>query len=350
MFGTWRTLLAIEVVAFHLLFLPFIGAYAVFSFFVLSGFLMTAIVHLTYGYSTRGFVHYLGNRALRLYPDYWFAALIALALIAIFGASTVQHHHQAMTVPATSAGWVQNVSMIFPAIVPRDIMPRLVPLAWALTVEIVHYVLIGMGISRTKRSTWLWLIASVGYTLAAGSIHHPRDDLNEIIPIYQYSAIPAASLPFSFGALVWHYRSEIQGLMSQFRIGLPAVLIIGRWLLYCGIVILFAVVRWAPLVMIGNWINIALSGLIICALFHARSSDRVRDIDRHIGDFSYPIYLLHMPMALVAMIMLYGEPVKGRNFAVFALGLAVTVAISMVCTRIIDPAAERLRRHIKQTV
>lgn len=47
-------LLAFEVVVFHLLSVPIIGRYAVMSFFVLSGFLMTTIMHQTYGYTLKG--------------------------------------------------------------------------------------------------------------------------------------------------------------------------------------------------------------------------------------------------------------------------------------------------------
>ena len=78
MFGIWRTLLAIEVVAYHILPLPLIGRYAVFSFFVLSGFLMTEIMQRAYGYTPGGSVRYLANRALRLLPSYWFAAALGM--------------------------------------------------------------------------------------------------------------------------------------------------------------------------------------------------------------------------------------------------------------------------------
>ena len=52
--GIYRFLLALNVVIFHLLDVPAIGPFAVFSFFVLSGFLMTLIMKETYGYSLSG--------------------------------------------------------------------------------------------------------------------------------------------------------------------------------------------------------------------------------------------------------------------------------------------------------
>jgi peptidoglycan/LPS O-acetylase OafA/YrhL len=351
MFGIWRTLLAIEVVAFHLLFLPFIGAYAVFSFFVLSGFLMTHIVHSTYGYSPGGLARYLGNRALRLYPSYWFALCLSIALIWVVGAPLVAAYHPAITMPATTTAWIENLTMIFPAVVPRDVMPRLIPLTWALTVEIVYYVLIGLGLSRTRTITALWLAASIAYAIVARSLHHPKDSVDEIIPIFQYSAVAAGSLPFALGALVWHYRQGLCGWLERFHIGNPCLLIVMRWALYIIVAVIQARLGWKGLVMIGNWLNVGLSGLIVCTLFHFRPAPRWRAIDRAVGDYSYPIYLLHMQMGLLAAVLLFGSPVTGRSLnslAVFGLGLFLTCLAGTVCARLIDPAAEKLRSRIKQ--
>lgn len=351
MFGIWRTLLAIEVVAFHLLFLPFIGAYAVFSFFVLSGFLMTQIVHGTYGYTPGGFARFLGNRALRLYPSYWFALIVSIALIGLVGSSRVAAYHPAIAMPATAVAWVENLTMVFPAIVPRDVLPRLIPLTWALTVEIVYYVLIGLGLSRTRTMTWFWLAASIAYMIAAQSLHHPKDAVDEIIPIFQYSAIAAGSLPFALGGLVWHYHAALRGLLDRVRLDDPRVLIVARWLLYVSIAIIQSRLGWKPLVMAGNWLNVGLSGLIVCTLFHTRPGPRLRTLDKAVGDFSYPIYLLHMQMGLLAAVLLFGGPVTGRSLdslAVFALGLFLTCLVGAVCAQVIDPAAERLRTRIKQ--
>ncbi len=70
MFGTYRTFLALMVVALHLGGLS-MGGYAVFGFYVLSGYLMTLIMQNNYGYSALGFYKYALNRFLRIYPIYW---------------------------------------------------------------------------------------------------------------------------------------------------------------------------------------------------------------------------------------------------------------------------------------
>lgn len=339
MFGIWRTLLAVEVVAHHLLGMPVIGFYAVFSFFVLSGFLMTAIMHGTYGYSPTGLVRYVSNRALRLYPSYWFALVVSLVLVGVFGADVVTRYNSAIAVPQTMDAWVENISMIFWNILPKDELPRLVPLAWALTVEISCYLLIGLGASRTRLTSFLWLMLSLGYVVVIRRLHPEGGD-------WLYAAIPAGFLPFSIGALAWHYRDEVRSVLDRLKIGDPRLLIVGRWVLYLAIMAAQAQTGWKWLTMFGNWLNIGASALIVCALFATRPKDSLRRIDKAIGDFSYPIYLLHIQMGLVASFLLFGGPAPA-GLSVFLLGLVLTILLSLVSARIIDPTVEHLRTRIK---
>jgi len=55
MLGLLRTTLAIMVMSYHLFvgILP-LGTYAVFGFYVISGYLMTLVMHESYGYSGGG--------------------------------------------------------------------------------------------------------------------------------------------------------------------------------------------------------------------------------------------------------------------------------------------------------
>ncbi|MFM9882248.1 MAG: hypothetical protein ACKVQT_04410, partial [Burkholderiales bacterium] len=103
---------------------------------------------------------------------------------------------------------------------------------------------------------------------------------------------------------------------------------------------------WKWLTMFGNWLNIGASALIVCALFATRPKDSLRRIDRAIGDFSYPIYLLHIQMGLVASVLLFGGP-AAAGLSVFLLGLVLTILLGLVSARIIDPTVEHLRTRIK---
>ena len=74
--GSWRFFLAFLVVISHL-WKDMIGgpaAYAVWGFYVLSGYLMTLVLNEKYGPSINGLKRYAYNRFLRIYPLYWAAS------------------------------------------------------------------------------------------------------------------------------------------------------------------------------------------------------------------------------------------------------------------------------------
>ncbi len=342
MFGIWRTMLAVEVVAFHLLLVPLIGAYAVFSFFVLSGFLMTAIMQGTYGYSVNGVARYLQNRALRLYPSYWFALVVSLMLIVSFGAGPMQAYNFHIIMPDSPIDWVKNLTMVF-GLMPFEQVSRLVPPTWALTVEIVFYVLIGLGLSRTPLRTMVWIILSLLYIVVTYAMIGGGAAL--------YSAIPAGSLPFAAGAMAWHYRSEIYGRMQHLKLDRPVSLIVLRWVIWASFLGMHTLTGAGWLVALGNYVNIGLSMLIVCVLFHERPAERLKRIDKAVGDFSYPIYLLHWQGAAIASMLLFGELVRGptpAGLSAAALGLVITILLGLVCARVIDPAVERRRTKIRK--
>ena len=80
MFGTYRTLLAVMVVFLHLGGMPVIGAYTVFCFYILSGYLMTFIMQKNYGYSKESVAKYALNWFLRIYPIFWIACIFSLEM------------------------------------------------------------------------------------------------------------------------------------------------------------------------------------------------------------------------------------------------------------------------------
>ena len=85
MLGLVRTIFALMVMAYHLLFgrAP-LGFYPVFGFYIISGYLMTLIMHESYGYTWKGRYSFAVNRFLRLYPQYWTAAAISLFSLSFF--------------------------------------------------------------------------------------------------------------------------------------------------------------------------------------------------------------------------------------------------------------------------
>ncbi|MGH2665078.1 acyltransferase family protein [Flavobacterium sp.] len=276
MFGILRTLLAIYVVLLHIFSFPTLGNYAVSFFFILSGFLMTYVMQKSYSYDFSGVKLFWANRFLRLYPTYWLVLL--LSLVAIFALSG-NGLNPAMYFPSSFKEWVSNISMLYFDIVPHRIKPRVVPTSWALTNELVFYLLISFGISKNKTRTFIWLFFSILYYVGTYFFYD--------LPTFRYSAIPASSLPFAIGAaLFWlnERQTKIKGNIS---------LIIFLMLLFNVNAVYLANTGITIYTEISIYTNYILSAAIVLLLFQVKSNKKIKQADNFIGYFSYPIYLSH---------------------------------------------------------
>lgn len=282
MFGILRTLLAIYVVLLHIFSVPTLGNYAVTFFFVLSGFLMTYIMHNTYGYSSSGYRLFWMNRILRLYPIY----LIILGLtifIVVFTHGVDDKLNPSIYIPEKLVDWVQNITMLYFDIVPHKVKPRLVPTSWALTNELVFYFLISIGISKTFLRTLIWLFISVLYFVFTYYFYD--------IATYRYSAIPASSLPFALGAILFWIQNRYVNRIET----------ISRKILISFVLLLFLAFNLNALILsqivyfneFSKYLNFLFALFIILFLFNFKTSEKKRKIDNFIGMFSYPIYLCH---------------------------------------------------------
>ena len=302
MFGILRTLLALMVMIYHL-FLPLLplGIYSVFGFYIISGYLMTLVMHKTYGYSVSGRLSFASNRFLRLYPLYWVAAGLTIILILYLGSESVSKFHKSMVLPQGLREFFSNFFMVFSAWKPINVEPRLVPPSWALTVELFFYLLICLGLSKTFSRVKIWFTVSIIYfivTYVLGLTWHDR-----------YFPVMAASLPFSIGACLFFLSSHSTACHLIRRVGLSSLWLLILWLLNCAV--------WMALsyLNVGVWVEIGFClNLVFCALliFKVVSGDEILPIsrkwDRWIGDFSYPIYLFHWQSGLIVSYILFGEP------------------------------------------
>ena len=150
MLDLYRFALAVFVVQAHIPWPPASGPlsqHAVFSFYVLSGFLMTLILNETYGFGPSNFVRFWSNRFLRLYPAYIIVvAITALYMLLVSPLSELQ----TVAFPQGFSGWVANLAMFGmagPEISPRS-ADNFIPNAWSLSVELFCYLLLSLYFAR----------------------------------------------------------------------------------------------------------------------------------------------------------------------------------------------------------
>jgi len=340
MFGTYRLLLALMVVILHLGGVPYIGAYAVFGFYILSGYLMTFIMHENYGYTLSGASKYALNRFLRVYPIYWVSITLSFIIIVLVGQDFTKIYHSAIYFPSSIADWANNIFLFFPSLEE----PRLTPPAWALTVEIFFYICIGLGLSKNKKITLIWFFLSIIYHIVAISLNWKWE--------YRYFAIPAASLPFAMGAVVYHYKDNVELLLKNTIYKIKMVENLFPLVLFC--LILF---NWSGAFFIDNmegwpfYSNLLLNTLLIVVLVNCNQLPLVsRAFDKWMGDFSYPIYLIHYQVGLVVIIFfgVFGISMERPSALLLLTSLPFIFLASWLLTRAIEKPIELVRAKVRQ--
>lgn len=344
MFGSLRLVLALFVLFSHLGTLPHgTGTTAVFIFFTLSGFLMTLIMHESYGFTNTGRKHFLLNRFYRLYPMYWVIFSCTLIVLFITGTEFAEEFHGAMVTPSDLGEWFSNILMVYPTFQPGSYTPRLSPPTWALTVEIAFYVLICLGISKTLKSTVLWSLASTLYVPVAF-----------ICELDAYSAFPLASLPFSLGALTYYfykksYNAELLKKYSESKTSLLITAVLITILILLIYVMNFGAVNHIrglyPLAFFGM---IGFSPIIIyhfAILKHAFSTG-ILNLDKQFGDFSYPIYLSHYLCGLLLAYLYSDSSIRGGGGYSVQSAL-ICVIFSWGLIYFIDKPIQKIRAKVR---
>lgn len=336
MFGAYRTFLAVCVVASHLVPLtgraPLIGWFSVHGFFILSGYLMTHVMTRSYGYTIEGRAAFAINRMLRLLPSYWVVLALSVALVGFIGNEAAFEYHK-IGVPETAGAWVANATLIYPNVIPHEYWPRLSPPTWALTVELVYYALICLGISRTKLRCWLWFGLGLSFHILTG--------LFDADARWTYFSIPSGALPFAIGALLFHYRDAIM---------VPRL---GGWTVTFAFIPIFT--AWNLLVpywmamglgVSPKYVNLLLNACAVLLLAQEKSARW----DKFVGDFSYHFYISHLIIgATVAITIVHiRHPAPSlAGFTVFALTLILCAIVSLALTFSVDRPIERLRRALR---
>ncbi|HSF01497.1 MAG TPA: acyltransferase, partial [Solirubrobacterales bacterium] len=214
MFGAFRLLLALMVVTTHLGGRGAVfhyGPYGVFGFYVVSGFLMTAILRRTYGFDLRGSTSFWLNRFLRIFPVYHLVALATLVLVGLFPRDAVLFQ-PAWLISNRAFDWLGNLLLVPYALYDQRF--RLVPPSWSLGVELVYYFVIWLVMARSRRLALACAalgVAWVAWVFSAGLGWDAR-----------YFPLQAAMLPFAVGSLISHHGTWIRRRFGERTLGLAA--------------------------------------------------------------------------------------------------------------------------------
>ncbi len=302
MFGVLRYLLALMVMQSHIWkIVPWGGHYAVFAFYILSGYLMTLVLNEKYPFSARGMWGYFCNRVLRIYPPY----LVALAL-SVFVVHYVPRMavtvHKDFSMPVSQLQWLKNI-FIIGAYHPS--VSSLVITAWSLHVELIFYALMGLGLSRNRWIAFGWFAVSLAYTVMM-TRQHPTEHQ---FWYYRYFPLEAASLPFSIGACAWYLRKVFRGktILATAAGVLFIAHLAGAGSIWKGA---DAVYRQ------GFYTSMALGALAVLFLGGIDTGTiprPVRSLDRMLGNMAYPVFLFHVQVSALILLIFFKGWVSSRT-------------------------------------
>ncbi|RQT94799.1 acyltransferase [Burkholderia cepacia] len=329
MLGALRTFLALIVMAAHLgRWTDLTATYAVSTFFVISGYLMTATLHRNYGFGSSGFFRFFLNRFLRLYPMYWIAAGMSVLLIAL-EPTLAEAYHRNFLLPDSlrswaclAMNWYWRPDFPLPG---KPSVSHVVPPAWALAVEFAMYVVLALGAARNIKTGVLCLLVGVLFHVAMAH------DVNERI-----YAIPAAALPYGIGICLYFAIKACRASVTTYAS-------VAATLLYAGFI---CALHFLPLDAAGIPYYLNLAGFAVAFFFIASATEGryFRWIDRNIGGLSYPIYLIHYQAAFAIQLLL-STKAAGWTLFWFTLPLAVafSAALEYLNRQIVDPCRNVVR-------
>jgi peptidoglycan/LPS O-acetylase OafA/YrhL len=335
--GMYRYLLTSIIVAVHVgpMDLPdSVGGAALFSLFLVSGYAVTHILRSTYLQQLRGVVKFIVNRALRVFPIYWVVLALSYVLVAVYpehlGATGVAY---LTALPGTWWEWVANISTfgithpLNAAFIPGTILPP----AWTIGVEMFWWLLL-IVLLQSRRLRIACLVFAASYMVITSYMSFFRSlDVG-----WCFRSWAAPALTFMTGMYMCLYKSRMRvGFLLAFPFAVLIVLNLASG--HEPAMSWWAV--WGYFVStVGAW-----------TLTHVDPSKLPRvvgSLDQWMGDITYGIYLLHVPVA-IALNICFPE-LGTKNTAMFLACLVCSSMVAELLQIVVQRPVNRIRDRIAQ--
>ncbi|MGF6433479.1 acyltransferase family protein [Bradyrhizobium elkanii] len=340
-FGAWRLLLAIFVMVQHLginlgtsdlraitaYWVP--GTIAVPVFFALSGFVIVEAAHRFYAKRP---LQFIANRALRILPLYFVTLAISIAAIAIaLSCGTEETMYSDVNAEAIS---LPNIVAHLYALVPTQLPLttfEIVPVFWAVRVEIVFYLAVGIAIAAARPLRLPFPPIILGMVLAsAGTAIAFSGHTNTLYRLWASFAIQFAIGAAMYLACTWdrNFRAAMTALAGTL-LGLTVCLSDDMF-------------QWT--VADANRLRITATFVAMLAftfsLLLVKLKEQWERVDQRLGELSYPLYLLHIPVAILTKLVL------GSSTS----SVGVAAALSLVAAYFVNNSVERSVRRLRDSL
>ncbi len=280
------------------------GYLGVDIFFVISGFVIPWSLYRS-RYALRDYPRFLLKRNVRLYPPY--LASIAITILATNFVLVPVFHIPHMSVTGRDLllhfGYLNDLAKV----------PWINVVYWTLAIEFQWYLLVGLIMPLlASKQRWARFASVAAMVLAYYAF--PYDRL-----VFHYLPV------FLIGVFVFQYRADI--IDSREMLGLIAVMVLA----------LFRNSGWlVPMVSVPTGLLIAYSTL------QSRAMDRV-------GDVSYSLYLLHLPIGVsVIGVLSHWLPYSSVYIGVLdVVGVAASMWAAWIMYQFIEKPSQEMSSAIK---
>jgi peptidoglycan/LPS O-acetylase OafA/YrhL len=280
------------------------GYLGVHIFFVISGFVIPWSLYRVQ-YLLRDYPRFLLKRNVRLYPPY--LASIAVTILATNFVTAPVLHLPRLTV--TAHDLLAHLAYL------NDILhlPWVNVVYWTLAIEFQWYVLVGLMFPLLVARRRLARFAGIAGIMVAYFMVGNDRLIFHSLPI------------FLVGVFVFQYRVNLIGLREM--LGLIAVMVLAMI---------------GPIGWIVAGVSVTTGMLIAFATFEGRAMDRI-------GDVSYSLYLLHLPIGvtLIGCLSLW-LPYSGNYMIVLdVVGLAASGLAAWVMYQLIEKRSQEISSAIR---
>ncbi|QEL16026.1 acyltransferase family protein [Limnoglobus roseus] len=306
--------------------LPWFGYAGVDLFFVLSGFIITTTSAASWG-RPAALPGYLVRRWWRIFPMYYVALVVAGLVFVV-----------CVPEPLVKGGADELLDTLL--LYPQVPSPRILPVAWTLSYEVFFYAAIGVLFLVPKR-VGPWLLVAWAAVVVGCAIFDPH-------PTHRLRIVAGEPfvLEFLAGCAVALCPVKLGPRQATIVAGAAVVWAgTGLWLTYDPDVTRLSTTAPARVAVFG----VASALLVLAATGWERAGGRlVWPRLARVGDASYSIYLLHVPMLTAAthLSLAAGMSHSQLGHGVWiALMFLATIAPGLVLHRFVEAPLQKMGKR-----
>ena len=276
------------------------GYFGVTTFFIISGFIIYKSSRQAFG-SGFGFRQFVAKRLIRIFPIYWLATVLFVAL---------SPHRAAYS----AADIIDSLALIPHYMALTDGMNPLLGQGWTLHYEVLFYAIFALGLLFRRRTGVVLICAMLLALTLVGSLIRPESDHHGALTLAQYWTRPIILL-FVIGIGLGILEQRAKKLVVPYPFPLISGLLIVWFVYSIGSPLTEAQhYQFPSLLLIWGLCLLC----VFVAIFGRSRPGRFEAVAEAFGNASYSVYLFH-PFVLSSLKRLHIETMFPVGYVVASL-------------------------------